>query len=49
MGVGEASGGTAEIMVLCPSRAEAFVIIENSITSMLSETLHLARLDDVPT
>ena len=48
MGVGEASAGTAEIMVLCPSRAEAFVIIENSITSMLSETLHLARLDDVP-
>ena len=35
-------------MVLCSSRAEAFVIIENSITSMLSETLHLAWLDDVP-
>lgn len=48
MGLGEANAGTAEIMVLCSSRAEAFVIIENSITSMLSETLHLAGLDDVP-
>jgi hypothetical protein len=48
MGLGEASAGTAEIMVLGSSRAEAFVIIENSITSMLSETLHLAGLYDVP-
>ena len=48
MGLGEGSAGTAEVMVLCSSSAEACVIIENSITSMLSETPHLAGLYDVP-
>jgi hypothetical protein len=50
MGLVEASAGTAEVMEWGAlfQQTELFAILEKSVTSMLSEALHLAGLCDAP-